>query len=50
MYKIIKIFKAEILKLSIFMFCFSSSIAYLMFETNTNFDKLFSYIINTIKF
>lgn len=48
--ELLKIFKAELLKLSIFMFCFSSSIAYLMIETKTDFERLLSYIMNTIKF
>lgn len=45
-----KIFKAELIKLAVFMLCFSSSIAYLMIETKKDFTGLLNYVINSIKF
>jgi hypothetical protein len=50
MLTILKIFKAELIKLAVFMLCFSSSIAFLMIETKTDLPGLLNYIINSIKF
>jgi hypothetical protein len=48
--ELIKIFKPELLKLAVFMFCFSLSIAYLMFETHTGVNNLFNFLIRIIIF
>lgn len=47
---IIKVFRGELIKLSLFMFCFTCSILYLMNETNTDFEGVFNYLIKTIIF
>jgi len=48
--ELIKIFKAELLKLAGFMFCFGSSLVYFMVETKTDMQKLFNHVIKTITY
>jgi hypothetical protein len=45
---LLKIFRVEILKLTVFMFCFSSLMAFLMLETGSGPGKLINYLIKII--
>jgi len=50
MIRIIKIFKAEIIKAGLFLGIFSISIIYVMVSTGKNTEKLFEYLITLFKF
>ena len=50
MTELIKIFKAELIKLSLFISSFSFSLVYVMKETNINIKELLDYLLRNIKF
>lgn len=50
MYNLIKIFKAELIKITVFFSVYLLAVCYITFANNKNTEMLFNYVFNLIKF